>query len=140
MTTTAPTCPTSRNQPRGMPLPFGLAQQVAAIPRAHDLKSAITALNMMETIIQQITYTPPVINNIGQKPDYGAMYPGYPLGPFQLFEASNWHEKSRDYSPYGSDLSRVYNTDDLEQFVDFKTLGFVLFEDKMGHTLEYKRD
>jgi hypothetical protein len=140
MTTMAPTCPTSSNQLRGQPLPFGLAQQVAAIPKAHDLKSAITALNMMETIIQQITHTPPVINNIGQQPDYGAMYPGYPLGPFWLFEASNWHETSRDYSPYGSHLSRVYNTDDLEQFVDMKTLGHVAFADKMGHTLEYKRD
>jgi hypothetical protein len=130
---TALTCPTSSNQPRGLASQFGLAKQVAAIPRATDLKSAITALNMIENIVQQITYTQPVVNNIGQEPDYSSLYP---TGPFQLFEASNWHEKDRDYST----PQKVYNTDDLEQFVQMKTIGFVLFEDKMGHTIEYKRD
>lgn len=126
--TTAPTCPTGFNQLRGTgPNLFGLAQQIAAIPRATDLKSAITALNLMETIIQQITNFPPLINNIGVQPEYP------PDSSFNI--TSDWGEHSRDMAQ-----SVIRNPEDLEQYVELKTVASVAWMDDYGHSLNYTVD
>lgn len=56
----APFCPVSRDQPTG---PSAAPAIRTVVPRAHDLASAIAAVNMLRSIISQIV-TARTINNV----------------------------------------------------------------------------
>lgn len=62
----APYCPISRDQPVG-PMPTRGIPIRTNIPRAHDLPSAIAAVNILRTIVNQIVRDK-VINNVYTKP------------------------------------------------------------------------
>lgn len=100
--------------------PGTLHDQINSIPRAHDLLSAIRALNIMNNIITQITRGEPQVNNVfllakpsvilkgdDHKPDY------YPL---------DWIEEDREYRK-----QKLVNPDDDTQFVEIRTLKTVTF-------------
>jgi hypothetical protein len=62
----APYCPISRDSPLGPEQPPAFAIQTV-IPRAHDLASALLAVNIARTIITQLVFDK-VINNVHTPP------------------------------------------------------------------------
>jgi hypothetical protein len=93
---------------------------VNSIPRAHDLLSVITALNVMNSIITQITHSAPQVNNtfvpgagsvtlqgIDHKPDY---------------IRADWIEENREY-----EIRHAVNPDDKNQKIPINVLTRVDF-------------
>lgn len=64
--TVAPYCPVSRDQPTG-PMPTRQIPIRTTIPRAHDLPSAIAAVNILRTIVNSIVRDT-IRNNVYVKP------------------------------------------------------------------------
>jgi hypothetical protein len=131
MTDVAPSCPVNfsqfptiraqltGNNPR---TPMSrLVDQINRIPRAHDLPSAINALNIMNNIILQLTRGEPQINNIGQDAGGGGLIlKGQEFG--QKYGPGDWILEQRSY-----DRSEVVNPDDHDQRIPIKVLKTVGF-------------
>jgi hypothetical protein len=131
MTDVAPSCPISYSEypstritgidPRS---PMSrLVDQIHRIPRAHDLPSAINALNIMNHIILQLTRGDPQVNNL------------YPLGIGGGGIIMKGGEIGRKYGPGDWVLEqRMYkdqdliNPDDEDQIIPMKVLKTVLFK------------
>lgn len=101
----APHCPVSRDQPVG-PMITPTIRIRTTIPRAHDLASAIAAVNILRTIISQIVRDR-VVNNVYSKTPLQP-YPPVPGGVFDRRRTSRWVEQKKlrvkqKYKYYGFD-------------------------------------
>lgn len=124
----APNCPISRSQPKIKSQANGI--DVAHIPPATDLRSAISALNSLNNALRHLTRTPPQVNNI-----YPATTTGIP-SPLPQYGQYRWTEESRNYRE-----QRVVNPDNPAMFVTISTLVNVNWvESTTGHSIEYKSD
>jgi hypothetical protein len=130
MTAIAPACPVSRSQPTQKPSQPSHVE-VAAIPLAHDLRSAINALNIMSSVVQQVTRGAPQVNNVYPLTAGGVPAPA--KDPSPEYERLIWEESSRGYVE-----QKLINPDDREQFIWIKTIGDVIWREKStGHQLFY---
>jgi hypothetical protein len=130
MSNGAPTCPISSGQPipgkevfhRGEPWrrPRDIQDAIDQIPTAHDLRSAILALNRMNSIISMINRGEPMINNtrIPKEPDIKEK--GEDHNPH--YDPRDWVESGREYVQ-----QEVVNPDDESQTIKIKTLKYVDF-------------
>jgi hypothetical protein len=131
MTEVAPTCPISNSQypsvrahttgidPRS---PMSrLVDQINRIPRAHDLLSAINALNVMNNIILQLTRGEPQINNVYPMGGGGVILKGEEIG--QKYGPNDWILEERNYQQ-----QELVNPDDEDQVIPMKVLKTVLFK------------
>lgn len=128
--TDAPSCPTSFGQPipgkqvfrKGEPWsrPGTLQDLIHSIPQAHDLRSAIHALNIINSVIQVINRGTPVVNNIHVPGEPDTKIKGEDLNP--KYEPVDWVEERREYTD-----SKIYNPDDESQFIEIKVLKMVYF-------------
>jgi hypothetical protein len=129
----APVCPVSFGQPT--PDIQRLRHTVNSIPRANDLKSAITALNIIANVISQINRGQPVINNIGGGGG-GSNLPGTNLNGTDNnphYTKADWIEEYRHY-----DKRKLYNYDDQSQFIEINVLTEVVFTNKnTNYTFKY---
>lgn len=127
----APSCPVAFGQPvpgqrvfhRGDPWsrPGLLKDLVNKIPRATDLPSAITALNIMNNIITMLNRSEPVVNNIGQdEGGGGVILKGDEIG--QQYGPADWVYEGRDYI-----LQKAINPDDNDQYIEIHCLKAVYF-------------
>jgi hypothetical protein len=107
----APYCPVSRDQPTGPMPPLPIR---TVIPRVHDLPSAIAAVNIMRTIIDQIVRDR-VINNV-----YGSSTVRWPKTPpdrdIDKRKDARWVEQKskrvkRKYKYYVEDSNGVKDRD-----------------------------
>jgi len=127
---TAPSCPVSYGQPipgarvfrRGEPWrrPGDLQDLINSIPKATDLRSALIALNIMNSLIQRINRGEPVVNNIrpDQQPDIKEK--GEDNNP--NYQKADWILESREY-----ETQKLRNPDDQEQYLEIKVLKRVHF-------------
>jgi hypothetical protein len=112
-------CPTSFGQ-----IPYGrnwLQDSVNSIPRAHDLPSAIRALNIMNNVIMALTRGEPQTNNI----NVSSSGPDITLkgdDPNPNYEDADWLEESRKYQK-----QKLINPDDKDQFIELNILTHVRF-------------
>jgi hypothetical protein len=124
----APSCPISYSEypsnrtnginPRS---PIGhLQDQINRIPRAHDLPSAIHALNVMSHIILQLTRGEPQINNVYPQGAGGVIMKGQEFG--QQYDPADWLYEGREYNK-----QRLVNPDDETQYIEIKVLKTVTF-------------
>jgi hypothetical protein len=137
----APSCPVSHNGPHttstfgsGVRQPGGV--DVANLPAAHDLRSAIHILNQMNNIIQRITRGAPQINNVYPATETGVPPPVIQPAsePPPQYAQMHWMEKGRGYTK-----QQAVNPDDKDQYVEISTLTFVDWaDDTTGHYLTYK--
>jgi len=104
----------------GAARPGTLHDQINSIPRAHDLLSAIRALNIMNNIITQITIGEPQINNVYPLGGGGVILKGDDNNPGYF--PADWIQEERHYRS-----QKLYNPDDEEQFVEIKILTSVTF-------------
>jgi len=118
----APICPVSRDQslPSMFPLPIR-----TVIPHAHDLPSAIAAVNIARSIVIQMTQAY-VRNNFHKAP------PVFPGGYKNLQRVSRWSEITsqrvkRKYKYYGKDENGDTNP---EVWVETERLERVVWYDK----------
>jgi hypothetical protein len=130
MSNGAPVCPTSFGQPvpgsrvfnRGAPWsrPGILQDLINTIPPAHDLRSAIHALNIMNSIIQQINHGEPVVNNTHVPGEPDTKLKGEDHNPNYL--PVDWVEERREYI-----TNVLHNPDNDEDYIEVKTLKTVYF-------------
>jgi hypothetical protein len=128
--TDAPSCPIAYGQPipgarvfqRGDPWsrPGHLQDLVNKIPRAHDLASAIRALNIMNSIITMINRAEPVVNNIHPPGGGGVILKGEKFG--QDYGPADWVLEGRDYI-----TQKAINPADNDQHIEIKCLKTVYF-------------
>lgn len=110
----APVChiPPTKSTPQPGPRQFG------QVPPATDLPSAITAINQLIQIIQQLTNTGP--SNGGG----GTVSSG----------SGNYNERRRV-----TEVVRVYNPDDHSQYVDIQRTNLLEMTDTKGGRWTYIR-
>lgn len=128
--TDAPACPISFGQPipgrrvfqRGDPWsrPGDLQDLVNQIPRAHDLRSAISALNRINNIVMLISRGEPVVNNVRVQGDPSVILKGNDYNPY--YQPNDWVEERRVYHK-----QKMYNPEDEEQFIEVSVLSAVYF-------------
>lgn len=132
MTVVAPSCPTSFGQPipgqrtflRGDPWsrPGVLKDMVNRIPRAHDLPSAINALNIMNNIMTMINRAEPQVNNIHPMGGGGVILKGENYEPDYWRNKQDWMQEGRDFKE-----QKLINPNNENQFIEIKTLKTVYF-------------
>jgi hypothetical protein len=128
----APYCPISYSEP-GPTRRAGQPGQtvIPTIPPAHDLRSVITAINQMNTVVQHITRMPTQINNVYPPTEEGVPAPTLP--PTPQYAQMSWQEGGRNYNS-----QKVVNPDDKSQKVEIKTISSIgWFDSATGHTLRY---
>jgi hypothetical protein len=131
MTTDAPSCPVSFPQATpGAPVfhrgdPRSRAGQlhnlINSIPRAHDLRSVIHALNIMNNIITQITRGAPAVNNVHPQDGGSVILNGIDHKPDGT--PQDWEYADREYEP-----QKLINPDDDTQFIQMKILTMVMWQ------------
>jgi len=126
----APSCPVSYGQPipgqrvfhKGEPWrrPGSLQDLINSIPTATDLKSALVALNIINSAIQRLNRGEPMVNNtrIDGQPDIKEK--GEDLNP--NYSKADWIQESRDYTP-----QKLRNPDNPVQYIEVKVLKMVTF-------------
>jgi hypothetical protein len=126
----APACPVSYGQMQTGRQWF--ADLVNSIPRAHDLNSAIRALNIINNVVTQITHGAPQVNNVYPSGNGGVtIVPGSNVSPYP---ASDWVEQGREYK-----MVRLENPDNPQQFIPLKVITLVTFvSEATGHQLIYE--
>jgi len=121
----APHCPISRNGPLQGSRIQPPALDVAHVPTARDLPTVLTAINIMNNIVQHITNGAPQINNTGTPPVQQPPPPSY--------NRLTWKEVYRTYTE-----NEVVNPEDHEQKIKIKVLSSVYFQEQTsGHQLAY---
>jgi ATP-dependent phosphoenolpyruvate carboxykinase len=119
----APICPVSRSQPTTRTP----ALTVATIPHAHDLRSVINAISVMNNVVQSITRGAPQFNNA--VPPTVAGIPSPPATP-----RNTWEETSRNYR-----RNQIVNPDDKTQIIKIMTIASVEWtEQQTGKKLVYE--
>jgi hypothetical protein len=132
----APYCPVSRDQPTG-PMPTRQIPIRTAIPRAHDLASAIAAVNILRTIVNQIVRDR-VINNVYTKPP-----PAPRKAPTdRVIDKSRyvrWVEQpskrvKRRYRYYGKEEGSTSGAENREVWVETERIEKMVWYDKAWKT------
>lgn len=101
--------------------PGHLQDLVNKIPRAHDLASAMNALNIMTNIITMINRSEPVVNNIGQgQGGGGVILKGEEIG--EKYGPSDYVLESREYI-----MQKAINPSDNDQYIEIHCLKAVYF-------------
>jgi hypothetical protein len=132
----AATCPVSHSQQK-----ISTSQQmkngadVNNIPPAHDLRSVITAINRMGSVINNITRGTPQVNNYYPTGSKGIPDPA-PPPPFPGYEQMSWREVNREY---GDGEIRSPHKDHAGQYVPVKVIKQVKWlDDITEHRVTYK--
>jgi hypothetical protein len=137
----APSCPTSFGQPvpgarvflKGEPWsrPGTLHDLVNKIPRAHDLPSAIHALNQIKNIITMINRGEPVVNNTRFPKEPDVSLKGEDFKP--NYGPSDWTQGPKDFVK-----QKLINPDDDSQYIELDTVKEVGFYNANSDTgLQY---
>jgi len=130
MSNGAPSCAISFGQPipgarvfqRGDPWsrPGALHDAINRIPRAHDLASAINALNIMNNIIMEINRGEPMVNNTYPDGKPSVILKGDDNNPH--YQPIDWVLEGREYN-----VQHLKNPDNEDQSIEISTLRVVYF-------------
>lgn len=129
MADVAASCPISNSQfPYGRQWGSGdprshlgtLQDLINTIPRAHDLPSAIQAINIMNSIISRLTRGEPQVNNTYVPGTPSVILKGQDNNPH--YGPADWMEESRHYRK-----QKLFNPDDPTQFIVINVLNSVMF-------------
>ena len=93
---------------------------VNRIPLAHDLPSAINALNIMNNIITMINRSEPTINNIYPPGGGGVILKGEDNNPH--YQQIDWVLEGREYN-----IQKLRNPDNEDQYIELRVLKVVYF-------------
>jgi len=105
------------------------------IPPAHDLRSVITAINRMGSVINNITRGAPQVNNYYPTGAKGIPDPA-PPPPFPGYDDVSWKEAGREY---GTEVIYAPHKDHKGQSIEIKVVKQAKWREEMsGHQLVYK--
>lgn len=129
MSEVAPSCPINYSAYPSVRIPAHdprspiarLQDQINRIPRAHDLPSAINALNIMNNIILQLTRGEPQVNNVYPLGLPSVILKGQEIG--QKYDPNDWVQEERNYAQ-----QELVNPDNDGQVIRMKVLKEVLFK------------
>jgi hypothetical protein len=107
-----------------------LKDKINSIPRAHDLPSVINALNIISSVITEITHNAPMINNVHPTGLPSVILKGDDFNPH--YEPADWFETGRVY-----DHQELVNPDNNDQFIPISTLSQVSYQNPNGASLTF---
>jgi hypothetical protein len=112
--------------------PGHLQDLVNKIPRAHDLPSAINALNIMNNIITMINRAEPVVNNTHVPGQPSVILKGETIG--EQFGPADWVYEGREYLK-----QKLINPDNNDQYIEINCLKVVyFFNENTSYRLNYE--